>query len=84
MRQYNASSDLDGADWLRAQLIADDIDPATLDAWELAVVDRLTEQPLPRQVVVDVYTDGRLVRAAQLVGLELTGRWPESLYVVLP
>ena len=48
------------------------------------MVDRLTEQPLPRQVVVDVYTDGRLVRAAQLVGLELTGRWPESLYVVLP
>lgn len=84
MRQYNASSDLDGADWLRAQLIADDVNPATLDAWELAVVDRLTEQPLPRQVVVDVYTDGRLVRAAQLVGLELTGRWPESLYVVLP
>lgn len=84
MRQYNASSDLDGADWLRAQLIADDVDPATLDAWELAVVDRLAEQPLPRQVVVDVYTDGRLVRAAQLVGLELTGRWPESLYVVLP
>lgn len=84
MRTYNATSDLDGADWLRAQLIADDVDPATLDAWELAVVDRLTEQPLPRQVVVDVYTDGRLVRAAQLVGLELTGRWPESLYVVLP
>lgn len=84
MRTYNATSDLDGADWLRAQLIADDVDPATLDAWELAVVDRLTEQPLPRQVVVDVYTDGRLVRAAQLVGLELSGRWPESLYVVLP
>lgn len=84
MRQYTATSDLDGATWLRAQLIADDVDPATLDAWVSAVVDRLTEQPLPRQVVVDVYTDGRLVRAAQLVGLELTGRWPESLYVVLP
>lgn len=84
MRQYNATSDLDGATWLRAQLIADDVDPATLDAWVSAVVDRLAEQPLPRQISVIAHTDGRLVRAAQLVGLELSGRWPDTVYVVLP
>jgi len=84
MRTYEATSNADGAAWLRAQLIADDLDAASLDAWEAAVVERLVEQPLPRQLMVDVYTDGRLVRAAQVVGIELWGRWTDSLFVVLP
>jgi hypothetical protein len=84
MRIYTATSNADAAAWLRAQLIADDLDAATLDAWQAAVVERLVEQPLPRQLMVDVYTDGRLVRAAQIVGIELWGRWPDSLFVVLP
>lgn len=84
MRLYTATSDADGAAWLRAQLMADDLDSATLDAWEVAVVERLVEQPLPRQVSIITQTDGRLVRAAQLVGIELWGRWPDMLYVVLP
>jgi len=84
MRTYEATSDADGAAWLRAQLMADDLDSATLDAWEVAVVARLVEQPLPRQISIITQTDGRLVRAAQLVGIELWGRWPDMLYVVLP
>jgi hypothetical protein len=84
MRTYTATNDADAAAWLRAQLIADDLDAATLDAWQAAVVERLVEQPLPRQIMVDVYTDGRLVRAAQIVGIELWGRWPDSLFVERP
>ncbi len=84
MRTYTATSNADAAAWLRAQLIADDLDAATLDAWQGAVFERLVEQPLPRQLMVDVYTDGRLTRAAQMVGIELSGRWPDSLFVVLP
>ena len=84
MLRYTATSDADGAAWLRAQLMANDIDSATLDAWESAVVERLVEQPLPRQVEVITQTDGRLVRAAQMVGIKLWGRWPDMLYVELP
>lgn len=84
MRRYAATSDADGAAWLRAQIMADDLDGATLDAWEVAVVERLTEQPLPRQVSVIVQTDGRLVRAAQMVGIEIWGRWPDTLFLELP
>lgn len=84
MRIYTATSNADGAAWLRSQLIADDLDTDLVAAWQIEVVERLREQPLPRQVMVDVFTDGRLTRAAQIVGIELSGRWPDSLYVVLP
>lgn len=84
MRLYTATSNADGAAWLREQLMADDLDSATLDAWEAAVVERFVKHPLPRQVSIITQTDGRLVRAAQMVGIELSGRWPDMLFVDLP
>lgn len=84
MRTYNASSHADAAAWLRAQIVPDDLGPQSLDHWEQLVIEQLDERPLPRQICVDVYTDGRLTRAAQLADILIVGHWPEALYVILP
>lgn len=81
---YQASSHAEAASVLRSFVRVDEGEEPLFDAWEAEVVAQLDARPQPRQIIIEVATDRRLLLAAAEVGLDLTRRWSEPAAVLLP